>query len=125
MTAKGSCHCGATQFTVMKRPETVTRCTCSFCTKRGASWAYQDNEDDFVLITARDRVSTYQWGSYLVEHHHCAICGCGTSSRSPFGDRQAKRPIAGYFRVQVNAWLLEDFHLGAQPIEVIDGKTLW
>ena len=125
MTAKGSCHCGATQFTVMKRPETVTRCTCSFCTKRGASWAYQDNEDDFVLITARDRVSTYQWGIYLVEHHHCAICGCGTSSRSPFGDRQAKRPIAGYFRVQVNAWLLEDFNLGAQPIEVIDGKTLW
>jgi len=56
MTVKGSSHCGATQFTVTKRPETVTRCTCSFCTKRGALWAYQDNEDDFVLITARDRV---------------------------------------------------------------------
>jgi hypothetical protein len=28
-------------------------------------------------------------------------------------------------QVQVNAWLLENFDPGAQPIEVIDGKTLW
>jgi len=27
--------------------------------------------------------------------------------------------------VQVNALLLEDFDPGAQPIEVIDGKSLW
>ena len=75
MTIKGSCHCGATQFTIAKRPTTVTRCTCSFCSKRGALWAYQETEGDFVLTTARDRVSTYQWGNYQVEHHHCAICG--------------------------------------------------
>ena len=44
MTVKGSCYCGATQFTVPKRPDTVTRCTCSFSfyTKRGALRAYQD-----------------------------------------------------------------------------------
>ena len=60
MAVKGSCHCGATQFTVARRPETVTRCTCSFCTKRGALWAYQNQEDDFVLSTARDRVATYR-----------------------------------------------------------------
>jgi hypothetical protein len=123
MTVKG--HCGATQLTVAKPPETVTRCTCSFCTKRGASWAYQDNDDDFVLTTARDRVSTYQWGSYQIEHHHCTICGCGTWSRSPSWDREAKRPVPGKFKVQVNACLLEDFDPDAQPIEVIDGKTLW
>jgi hypothetical protein len=95
MAIKGSCHCGATQFTVAARPETVTRCTCTFCTKRGALWAYQDNEDDFVLTTARDRVSTYQWGSYQIKHHHCSICGCGTLSRSSFWDREAKRPVPG------------------------------
>jgi hypothetical protein len=125
MTVKGSCHCGATQFIVAKRPETVTRCTCSFCTKRGALWAYQDQEDDFVLTTARDRVSTYQWGSYQVEHHHCPICGCGTWSRSPLWDREAGRSVPGKFRVQVNAWLLEDFDPAAQPIALIDGRTLW
>jgi hypothetical protein len=123
MTVKG--HCDATQLTVAKPPETVTRCTCSFCTKRGASWANQDNDDDFVLTTARDRVSTYQWGSYQIEHHHCTICGCGTWSRSPSWDREAKRPVPGKFKVQVNACLLEDFDPDARPIEVIDGKTLW
>ena len=91
MTVKGSCHCGATQFTVAKRPASVTRCSCSFCSKRGALWAYQEAEDDFTLTTARDRVSTYQWGSYRIEHHHCAICGCGTWSRAPLWDQQAVR----------------------------------
>jgi hypothetical protein len=64
MVIKGSCECGATQFAVAERPETITRCTCSFRTKRGALGAYLDQEDDFVLATASDRVSTYQWGSY-------------------------------------------------------------
>jgi hypothetical protein len=125
MTAKGSCNSGATQFTVAKRPATARRCTCSFCSKRSVLWAYQDQEDDFLLTTACDRVSTYQWGSYQIEHHHCAICGCGTWSRSPFWDREAKRPVPGKFKVQVNAWLLEDFDPNAKLIEVIDGKTLW
>jgi hypothetical protein len=29
------------------------------------------------------------------------------------------------FRIQVNAWLLDDFDPDAQPIKVIDGKNLW
>jgi hypothetical protein len=49
---------------------------------------------------------------------------CGTWSRSPFWE-EAKRPVPGKFKVQVSAWLLEDFDPGAQPIKVIDGKTLW
>jgi hypothetical protein len=36
MAIEGSCHCGATKFTVAKRPDTVTRCICIFCTKRRA-----------------------------------------------------------------------------------------
>ena len=35
------------------------------------------------LLTARDRVSTYQWRSFTVQHHHCGTCGCGTYSESP------------------------------------------
>ena len=65
---------------------------CRRCSFSPALWAYQDAEDDFVLTTARDRASTYQWGSYQVEHHHCAICGCGTWFRSPQWDPAAKQP---------------------------------
>src|ERR1700722_1551619 len=60
-----------------KAPASVTHCTCSFCSKRGALHAYC-TPDQFKLTTARDRVSTYQWNSYAVRHHHCAICGCPT-----------------------------------------------
>ena len=125
MTVKGSCHCGATQFTVAKRPDSVSRCTCSFCSKRGVLWAYYENESDFTLITSRDRVSTYQWGSYTIEHHHCAICGCGTWSRSPVWDLATKTAVPGKFKAQVNAWLLDGFELDAQPVQVIDGKNQW
>jgi len=107
MSIKGSCHCGATQFRISKRPETVTRCTCSFCSKRGTLWAYCEREGDFELTTSRDRVATYQWGTYSIEHHHCAICGCGTWSRAPLWDVANKRPVPSKFRIQGNAWLLE------------------
>ena len=125
MSIKGSCHCGATQFILPRRPETVTRCTCSFCSKRGALWAYLDSEGDFVLTTPPERGATYQWRSKSIEHHHCAVCGCGTWSRSPLWDLATKRPVPGKYRIQVNAWLLDDFDPDAQPVKVIDGKNLW
>ena len=105
--------------------QTVTRCTAPSVPGMAHSGHTRDAEEDFVLTTARDRISTYQWGNYQIEHHHCAICGCGTWSRSPLWDQEAKRAAPGKFRVQVNAWLLNDFDPNAQPIEVIDGKNLW
>ena len=38
LTAK--CHCGATELEVNDPPSSLTRCTCTFCSKRGALWAY-------------------------------------------------------------------------------------
>jgi hypothetical protein len=56
--------------------------------------------------------------------------GISRSTRSrPDGTLPAlastKQPIDGQFKIQVNARLLEDFDRDAQPIEVIDGKSLW
>ena len=119
---KGSCHCGATQFTVAEAPTGLFRCTCSFCAKRGPLWAYYAPED-FRLTTARDRVSTYQWRSYMVQHHHCGVCGCGTYSESPAFENGA--PVPGKTRVGVNARLLDDIDLETVPVTVLDGKNLW
>jgi hypothetical protein len=122
MTVKGSCHCKATQFEVSEVPTQVTRCTCSFCAKRGVLWAYYAPAQ-FTLTTARDRVSTYQWRSYTVQHHHCAICGCGTYTESPtWTDR---KPDFSKLRIGVNARLFDDFDLDAVPVTVIDGKNQW
>ena len=122
MTLKGSCHCGATRFEIAETPVNLARCTCSFCSKRGALWAYY-RPAQFALTTARDRVSTYQWRSYTVEHHHCAICGCGTYTESP--EWVDNKPDPEKKKIAINARLLDDFDLDAVPVEVLDGKNLW
>lgn len=122
MSIKGSCHCKATQFEVSEAPASVTHCTCSFCSKRGALHAYY-RPNQFKLTTARDRVSTYQWRSYNCQHHHCAICGCATYTETPdfsSGVADFDNP-----KISVNARLLDDFDLAAVPVKIIDGKNLW
>jgi hypothetical protein len=122
MTIKGSCHCGRTQFELSEAPAGVTRCTCSFCTKRGMLWAYYTPEQ-FKLTTPADQVGTYLWRTKTVKHHFCAGCGCGTYSESP--DWSTGKPDFEHPKIGVNARLLDDFDLEAVPLTVIDGKTLW
>ena len=51
MTITGSCHCGSTAFRIEGDiPEKLTRCTCSFCSKRGALVAYYQ-PSQFQLTT--------------------------------------------------------------------------
>ncbi|MDP1600601.1 GFA family protein [Phenylobacterium sp.] len=122
MTLKGSCHCGATQFEVTEAPASVTSCNCSYCSKRGALWAYY-TPDQFTLTTARDRVSTYQWGGYFGQHHFCGICGCTTYGESP--SWVDYKPDYANPKIGVNARLFNDFDLATVPVEHVDGKNEW
>ena len=122
MAVKGSCHCRATQFEVSDAPQGVTRCTCSFCAKRGALWSYYTPEQ-FTLTTARDRVSSYQWRSHTVHHHHCAICGCGAYTESP--ECVEGKPHPTKRKIGVNARLFDEIDIEKLPVTVIDGKNLW
>ena len=79
MTVKRSCHCGETQFEVDEAPASVTRCTCSFCAKRGALWGYY-KPAQFRLTTPPAGDALYRWRTKTSEHHFCATCGCGTYS---------------------------------------------
>ncbi|WP_413990943.1 GFA family protein [Labrys okinawensis] len=122
MALKGSCHCGGTRFEVDAAPETVTRCTCSFCSKRGSLWAYYTPEH-FRLTSPPEMVSTYRWQSKTVQHHFCATCGCGTFTETP--DWSKGEPDFEHPRIGINARLFDDFELEAVPVVVIDGKNLW
>jgi hypothetical protein len=122
MTIKGSCHCGNTRFEVSEAPASVTRCTCSLCSKRGALWGYY-TPAQFRLTTRIENVATYQWQSRTVKHHFCANCGCSTYSESP--DWSTGTPDFDNPRIGVNSRLLDDFDLDAVPVAVIDGKNLW
>lgn len=121
MTIKGSCHCGANRFEIETAPESVTRCTCSICAKKGALYAYYPV--DAVKFETPTSFATYRWQSKTVAHNFCPTCGCSTYNLSP--SWVDFKPDFDHMRVAINARLLDDFDLDAVPVEVIDGKNLW
>src|SRR4030088_2535420 len=83
MLITGSFHFGATAVEIEdENPEELTRCTCSFCAKRGALYAYYQPLQ-FRLTTSAGNVTTYRWRPKLVAHNFCPTCGCATFSDSP------------------------------------------
>jgi hypothetical protein len=124
MTITGSCHCGQTAFRIEGDiPEQLTRCTCSFCAKRGALYAYYQPAQ-FQTTTPAVNEATYRWNTKLVAHHFCSACGCATFSNSPdFKHDGSWDGVAR--RIGVNARLFDDFDAAEAPVAVIDGKNLW
>lgn len=117
IVVKGSCHCGATRFTLRQAPQDATLCTCTLCAKRGALWSYHDPED--VVFESRDD-AVYVWQSQTVKHHFCDKCGCGTYSVSPHW--VDGKPDLDRWRYGVNVRLLDDFDISALPVIEIDGR---
>lgn len=71
MSIMGSCHCGKVAFRIEGniRPA-LTRCTCSFCAKRGTLYAYYE-PDQFRLTTPEADSATYRWNTEKVAHNFC------------------------------------------------------
>lgn len=124
MTIKGRCHCGATEFEIDGEiPAQLTRCTCSFCARRGTLLAYY-TPHQFRLVSPPAGDSTYHWNTRKVDHHFCPMCGCATYSDSPAYEMDGSWD--GHTRrIGVNARLFDDFDAAAAEVAVIDGKHLW
>ena len=123
MPLTGRCHCGRNAFQIdAELPAALTRCTCSFCSKRGHLHAYFP--PDKFKSTQADSDAIYRWNSRLIAHHFCSACGCSVYSDSP-----AFQPDGTWDgttrRISVNARLLDDFEAADWPVTVIDGKHLW
>ena len=123
-TITGSCHCGKMAFRIEgELPVALTRCTCSFCSKRGALHAYY-RPAQFRLTMATGGDAIYRWNTELVAHHFCSGCGCATFSDSPAFESDGTWD-GSTRRIGVNARLFDHFDVAAMPVEVIDGKNLW
>lgn len=121
MIVRGSCHCKATVFELSYEPATVTRCTCSICSKRGALWAYYSPAD--VKFEKDEAPTGYEWRTKTVTHNFCSVCGCTTYTRTP--DWSNGVPDFDNPKISINTRLLDDFDLDAVEVVVIDGKNLW
>ena len=124
MAIKGSCHCGKASFVIDGEiPDRLTRCTCSFCSKRGALVAYYEPAQFHSNVSDGDD-GIYRWNTTLVDHHFCKHCGISTFSDSPAfepdgtWDKKTRR-------IGVNARLFDDFDAANAAVSVIDGKNLW
>ena len=124
MSITGSCHYGKTAFRVdIEIPAQLTRCTCSFCAKRGALLAYCEAERFHPAVQSADD-AVYRWQTRQVAHHFCAHCGCATFSDSPDFNPDGKWDGITR-RISVNARLFDGFDAALAAVVVVDGKHLW
>jgi hypothetical protein len=76
MEITGGCHCGAVRFAaeVDGPPVAALDCNCSVCRMTGFLHIVVPH-DGFDLITGRDALRSYRFGTGAAEHLFCATCG--------------------------------------------------
>lgn len=74
-----TCHCGAVELRVALSDglNTMRRCDCSFCRRRGAIVASAPL-DDIEIIRGADALTLYQFGTHTAKHYFCSHCGVYT-----------------------------------------------
>ena len=111
-----SCHCGAVQIEIDRKPQSVTQCTCSICHRYGAQWAYYTRKS--IRVSAQEGVlAAYVWGDKTIEFYHCTHCGCVTHYESVEKNDDS--------RIAVNARTMAPADIGDVPLRTFDGATTW
>lgn len=106
----GGCHCGAVRFRVDVDDFVALDCNCSMCTKKGLLH-YIVPPERFELVSGREALSEYRFGTNTAKHWFCRACGI-----HPFYE---PRSHPGYFDVNVRC--LDDGFENFR-IEPFDGK---
>jgi hypothetical protein len=121
---RGSCHCGAVRFEIDVEIDHVRVCDCSVCRRRGGLM-FRVPAEAFRLLTPRDALHVYHWGSQTAEDHVCKACGILPFRKpsQPTADEIAagSRPFSGW---SINVRCIDDIDLDALPIVRIAGSRL-
>jgi hypothetical protein len=117
-TYLGSCHCGVVRFEAALDLEQGTyRCNCSIC-RRSRFWPVVARPEGFRLISGRDELTEYRFGSGKNQHFFCRRCGIrpfGIGNETPIGQM-----------IGVNIGCLEGLTeeaLSRIPITYVDGMN--
>lgn len=111
-----SCHCGAVQMEVDRRPRSLTQCTCSICRRYGALWAYRIRKTARVT-SEPSAMRAYSWGDGTIEFFHCTACGCLTHYES------IKKLDDS--RIAINARMMSPKDIEGARIRTFDGADTW
>ncbi len=75
MFEKGGCHCGAVRYEVeFSENPVVSECNCSICSKSGYLHLIVPAAK-FRLISGKESLTTYTFGTGVAKHHFCKVCG--------------------------------------------------
>lgn len=76
MNISGGCHCGAVRFAaeLPEPPVPALDCNCSVCAMTGFLHVMVPHER-FDLLTGRDALTSYRFGTGAAEHLFCRTCG--------------------------------------------------
>jgi len=76
MKVSGGCHCGAVRFEaeLADPPVPALDCNCSVCRMAGFVHIMVPHKD-FELLTRRDALASYRFGTGAAEHLFCRRCG--------------------------------------------------
>ena len=110
---RGSCHCGRVSVTLPRKPEQVTECNCSLCSKTGFRGVYFASDELSIDGEVDSYVRDDLKQAYLATHR-CKMCGVLTHW-TPLSDPP-------YERIGVNARLF-DGALEDLPVRMVDGAS--
>ncbi|MEM8609642.1 MAG: GFA family protein [Myxococcota bacterium] len=95
--AEGGCHCGAVRFRVTFPALDAVHCNCSVCTMKGFLHLIVE-ESQFELLSGKDDLVTYTFGTHTAKHYFCRHCGI----------HSFYRPRSHPDKVDVNVHCLDD-----------------
>jgi hypothetical protein len=78
---RGGCHCGAVQYEVEGEIADLDVCNCSICAKT-AYIHWHVAPENFRLLTPKDAIETYEFGTRTAKHWFCRVCGISSFRRS-------------------------------------------
>ncbi len=112
---KGTCHCGATHWTLEGDPGSVTACNCTLCRRYGVLWAY-DYENERIRIFGPSKTYTRADNpDPALEIRFCPTCACVLCWRG------LKVQADGRRRIAVNIRLALPEAVADLPIDHFDG----
>lgn len=109
-----SCHCGRATISLPRKPESVTHCNCSLCTKTGFRGVYFPS-DELAIHGEFDSYVRSDLKQVYLANHRCKTCGILTHW-TPLGEPP-------YERVGVNARLIDEAILEGVPVKEVDGRS--
>lgn len=95
----GSCHCGATHWTLEGDPGSATACNCTLCRRYGTLWAYDWENERIRVEGPHAAYARSDMGEPSLEILFCPACACVLSWRGLRPDGDGRRRIAVNLRL--------------------------